>query len=83
MTIKINIIVSANLWTRVPLSVLQESAGQQMGRTKNHVRISTVSDLQGESCACMSHIIITGLIKTIHQIPILYIFLLFRFRLLE
>jgi len=73
-------IVSANLWARVPLSVLQEGAGQQMGWAKNHVRISTVSDLQGKYRSC--HILL-GLFKMIHQIPIAYILLVFRFRLLE
>lgn len=51
-SIKKNIIFPANLRTRVPLSVLQESADQQMGRTPDHVRISTVSNLQGEYRGC-------------------------------
>lgn len=52
MSIKNNIIVSANLRTCVSLSVLQESANQQMGRTPDHVWISTVSYLQGEQRTC-------------------------------
>jgi len=52
ISLKINIIVSANLRTRVPLPVLQESTDQQMDRTADHVRISTVSNLQGEYHKC-------------------------------
>lgn len=46
------IIISANLRARVPLSVLQEGTGQQMDRAKDHVRVSTVSDLQSEHRTC-------------------------------
>lgn len=41
-------VFTARLWTRVPLSVLQESVDQQVVRAAHHVRIQSVSDLQGK-----------------------------------
>lgn len=40
---------AADLWTRIPLSMLQEGFDQQVDGTTYYIRIPTVSYLQGKS----------------------------------